>query len=128
MTDPREIHRMSIASYQSVLANENANYMQAQAANDMEGMVDSANRMAGYRASMRELDRMLAEAIHPQPQRGPVDRYGLTESEREVAKNFTQDPRMSEEDKLRTYAEQKARYQRARATGAYRDDQGRVTR
>jgi hypothetical protein len=60
-----------------------------------------------------------------QPQR---HKYGLSPEEIEVARNFTQDPKLSNDDKEKLYAEQRARYRHARATGAYRDDQGRVTR
>ena len=45
-----------------------------------------------------------------------------------MARNWTQNADMSEDDKLRTYAEMRAKYQHQRRTGEYRDDQGWVKR
>jgi hypothetical protein len=56
------------------------------------------------------------------------NKYGLSHDEIEVARNFTTDPKLSNDDKEKLYAEQRNRYRHARATGAYRDDQGSIRR
>jgi hypothetical protein len=55
-------------------------------------------------------------------------KYGLTAAEIGIARNWTSDERVSPEDKFREYAQQRAKYQHMRATGAYRDDQGTIRR
>jgi hypothetical protein len=51
--------------------------------------------------------------------------YGLNASEIGVAVNWTQDPHMSDEVKVKRYVENRHRLRQARADGSYRDDQGR---
>lgn len=38
------------------------------------------------------------------------------------------DPKLSNDDRERIYAENRARYQQARRDGSYRDDQGRISK
>ena len=51
--------------------------------------------------------------------------YGLTGTQLSVAKNWTSDSRMTDETKVRTYIENAHRLRADRASGRYRDDQGR---
>jgi hypothetical protein len=55
-------------------------------------------------------------------------RYGLSANDIGVAKGWTSDPNLSDEEKVKTYVQQRQRYQQARRDGSYRDDPGRVTR
>jgi hypothetical protein len=77
------------------------------------------------RSALAQRANQYASQLQGRPQ---GNSYGLSDREVEVAKNWTSDPAISTDDRLRTYAEQKQRYQRARMSGEYRDDQGRVTR
>jgi hypothetical protein len=54
--------------------------------------------------------------------------YGLSARDLSVAKGWTNASDMTDEDKVRTYLQNKQRYRQARADGSYRDDQGTVTR
>lgn len=55
-------------------------------------------------------------------------KYGVTPNELGIAKNWTSDPKLSDDAKVQGYIEQRQRYRHARATGSYRDDQGFVRR
>jgi hypothetical protein len=57
----------------------------------------------------------------------PSNKWGLSRAEEEVALAAIQDRadvRLSREQKLQSYAQQKQRYQQMRASGAYSDGQG----
>lgn len=56
----------------------------------------------------------------------PGNKYRLNQDEMEVAHGSFGD--LPKEERERIYAENKARYQHARATGQYRDDWGTVRR
>jgi hypothetical protein len=126
MTDIRRIAELSVASYQAAIQQEMASFQQAKIANDELAMVESANRIASYRAAANQVPQMYAEAMNPAPAAPPTNKYGLTAAEAEVARNWSQDPSLSEHDKMQTYAEQKNRYRHMRQTGEYDDSQGRV--
>jgi hypothetical protein len=126
MTDMRRIAEMSYQSYQAAIQGAVAEFQQAKLAGDEQVMVDAANRIASFRSAQQQIPLMYQEAVNPAPAAPPVNKYGLTEAEAEVAKNFTHDPGLSVDDKMRTYAEQKTRYRHMRATGEYDDSQGRV--
>jgi hypothetical protein len=82
-------------------------------------------RLDADRAQLAVRARDFDARQRAQPQR---HKYGLSPDEIEVARNFTTDPKLSNDDKEKLYAEQRNRYRQARANGSYRDDQGRVTR
>jgi hypothetical protein len=128
MTDMKRIAEMSYLSYASAIQGAVAEFKQAQLAGDDQSMVDAANRIASLRSAQQQVIPMYNEAVNPAPAAPPVNRYGLTATEAEVAKNFTHDPGLSEDDKMRTYAEQRNRLRHMRQTGEYRDDQGVVKR
>ena len=67
-----------------------------------------------------------AATLQPAP---GASKFGLSEKEMEIARTLSPGARdLSDEDRQRIYADNKAKYQHARATGAYRDDQGSVKR
>jgi hypothetical protein len=55
-------------------------------------------------------------------------KYGLSAQEIGVARNWTSDPKICDDDKFREYAQQRNKYRYMRQTGQYRDDQGTVRR
>lgn len=60
------------------------------------------------------------------PQRS---KYGLNEDEIQIARGLASgDSSMTNDDRERSYAEQKAKLQQMRRDGTYRDDQGMVRR
>ena len=70
-----------------------------------------------------------ANQLDAQQRAQPVrHKYGLSPDEVEVARAATANPKLTHDDKEKLYAEQRNRYRNARATGAYRDDQGSVRR
>jgi len=128
MVDLAKVHQRSVEGFNAAYQNAAAEYQQAALAEDVDGMAAAAQQMAALRASMRELNSMASEYVATQRQATPSNRYGLSEDEVAIARNWTSDNRMSEDEKLRTYAEQRQRYRQARADGSYRDDQGTVRR
>jgi hypothetical protein len=127
MTDLKAVYDRGLASLSAAYQSAISDYHLGQSTGDTDLAAEAAVRMAGLEATAREFHGLANRAASPQGA-APVDKYGLTESERAIAKNWTSDPNISTEDRLRTYSQQKARYQQARASGEYRDDQGRVTR
>ncbi len=78
---------------------------------------------------MDALNSMAREAYAQQMPRANASRYGLSPDEVAIARGISgSDRNLSNDDRERMYAEQKARYQHMRATGEYRDDQGQVRR
>jgi hypothetical protein len=140
--DIQQIHGRAVEGMDAAMQTEIAAFQQTRLAGDMDAMAASAQRIAGMRATTRELGAMAQEELNRRaapPQIAGADdmsrrdiglcqKFGISPNELGVAKNWTSDPKMSDEAKISTYLENRARLQHARATGAYRDDQGRVTR
>ncbi|MES5485947.1 hypothetical protein QMZ05_24605 [Bradyrhizobium sp. INPA03-11B] len=138
--DVRQVHARSVEGFQAAYAEETAAYQRAALAGDLDEAARAAQALAGLRATMRELETLANEAMTPrqQPLAGAEDlshrdvqlarHYGLTAQEIGVAKGWTNNPDLSDEDKVRQYVENRQRYRHMRATGEYRDDQGKVTR
>jgi hypothetical protein len=109
-----------------------SDYEAGRTAEDEFSTMTAADRILQAESKIAALDRVSAaygqqQAAHAQQQR--QNPYGLSDDERAIAHGNGQgDPRLSNADRERIYAEQKARYQQARRDGSYRDDQGRVTR
>jgi hypothetical protein len=57
-----------------------------------------------------------------------AQRYGLSPQQIGIAVNWTQDPNISDEVKVKRYCENVNKLSRMRATGQYRDDQGTLKR
>jgi hypothetical protein len=75
------------------------------------------------------LDKRAQGFVQSQQQAPRGNKYGLSQDEPEVARSLAKgDDRLSDDQRLQTYATNKQRYRQARADGSYRDDQGRVTR
>jgi hypothetical protein len=78
---------------------------------------------------MDALNSMAREAYAQRMPRPDSNKYGLTADEVTIARGIASgDRNMTNDERERCYAEQKAKYQHLRATGEYRDDQGMVRR
>jgi hypothetical protein len=134
--DIQEVHGRASDGMNAAIQAENAAFQQARLAGDLDSMAGSAQRIAGMRATISQLNAMAAEEINrraaPPPGGDDLSRrdqqlatfYGLSAAEIGVAKNWTGDPNLSDEDKVRSYVENRARYQRTLASGERREDQG----
>jgi len=69
------------------------------------------------RAALASRATQYASQLQGQAHAAQANPYNLSLDEMEVAKTFTSDDRLSVNDRMRIYAEQKAKYQHARATG-----------
>jgi hypothetical protein len=127
MANLKEVYNRGVAnlttSYQSALSD----YHMSESMNDADGMADAAVRIAGLEATYNQFQSLAHRTANPQAA-VPVNRYGLNAEEQEVARNFTGDNRLSDDEKQRIYSEQKAKYRHQRATGQYRHDPGTVRR
>lgn len=96
---------------------------------DPDGVNAAADRILQIDNSMDAL-RVRAQRYYSAQQSQPQgNKYGLSPDEIEIARGVASgDRRMSNDERERLYAENKSRYQRMRATGEYRDDQGTVRR
>jgi hypothetical protein len=136
--DIRQVHARGVQGMQAAIEAENAAFRQAELSGDLDSMAASAQRIAGMRATVREMGIMAQEEFNRRaapPQvagaedmpRRDVDlcrKFGISPNELGVAKNWTSAPNLSDDDKVQTYLQNKQRYQYAKATGQYRDDQG----
>jgi hypothetical protein len=128
MSDLKTVYQRGVQNLSAAYQAKISDYHYAQSNGDVDGMASAAMEMAGLEATAREFNNLANRAANPQQGAGAVDRWGLNADEREVAKNWTNDPDVSEDQKFRTYAEQKQKYQYQRQAGIYRDDQGRISK
>jgi hypothetical protein len=140
--DIRAAYARNSNTYQLAVNRANAEFAEAEAAGDTDAMDVAAWKIAGLRATMREMGGLAQEGInqHHAPIFGtdgqelkPQDaalcrKYQLAPQELEIAKNWTTAENMTKEAKIESYLNKRAELQHKRATGQYRDDQGRVTR
>jgi hypothetical protein len=139
--DLARVYNQSMNGIQAAMAEENNNFQRAQLTGDIDEQVRASQAIAGYRALAEQYHKMASE--HAQSMNAPTlaggdelshrdtqlaRHYGLSAKEIGIAKNWTSDPNITDEDKVREYVSQRQRYRAARADGSYRDDQGRVTR
>lgn len=129
MPSIKEVHERSLQGFQLAMQEANVAYQQAAMYDDLEGMAAAAQQLAGLRASARELEIMARDAYSAQQPRADANRYGLSADEVIIARGIASgDRNMTNDERERTYAEQKARLSHMRLTGEYRDDQGQVRR
>ena len=134
MSNEADVYRTAMAGYQSALVQEEAAYRQAQLAGDFQESVRASQAMASYRAAMNEYHNMAAQHAASTRAAAPSNKYGLTEEEVDIALKSVVDRddlvdrqrggyrvRFSDEDKLRSYAENKAKLAQMRRDGRYVD-------
>jgi hypothetical protein len=104
-------------------------YESARIDEDVHGVMSAADRIVEIDARIGALGQIANNYIAGQQRAQPTNKYGLSRDEIAIARgNGSGDPRLTNDDRDRIYAEQKSRYQRMRSTGEYRDDQGTVRR
>jgi hypothetical protein len=108
--DPHDVQ----AAVDRLIANNNVVQQLNQAAVALQQPQQQAP--AGFGDDVREDHVELAQ------------RYGLSPQQIGIAVNWTTDPNMSDEVKVKRYCENVNKLSRMRATGQYRDDQGTVKR
>jgi hypothetical protein len=104
-------------------------YERARLNEDSDGTMWAADTIVEIDAKLVALNRIANDFVAGQQQAQQCNKYNLTSDEVAIARgNGSGDARLSNDDRDRIYAEQKAKYQRMRASGEYRDDQGSVRR
>jgi len=94
-----------------------------------DAVMYAADKLTEIDAKIGALNQIANNLVASQQQAQPQNKYGLNKDEQEIARGLASGDRsISDEDRQRVYAEQKAKYQRMRATGQYRDDQGSMKR
>jgi hypothetical protein len=120
-----------LAQYKQLAADRAqavADYELGRTTEDEYGTMYAADRILQVDQKRMALDRIahnyVAEQTQPQ-----ANQYGLSKDEQDIARGmFGSDRGMTDEQRDRIYAENKAKLKHLRATGQYRDDQGSVRR
>jgi hypothetical protein len=106
-----------------------AQYEADRIAEDQYGTMSAADRILEADSKLAALDRVATNYIAGQQRGQPQNRYGLNADEVQIARGIGgSDPKLSNDERERIYAENRGKYQRMRASGEYRDDQGTVRR
>jgi hypothetical protein len=141
MSNYRNVYDQSMAGINAAMVEEQANFQKATITGDVEEQVRASQAIAGFRTLADSYHKMASE--HANSMQAPLmdgdselshrdsqlaRHYNLSPGELSIAKAWTSDPAINDEDRVREYVQNRRRYQRMRATGQYRDDQGRVTR
>lgn len=104
-------------------------YESARLNEDADGVMLAADQITGVDAKFAALNQIANVYVAGQQRAQPANKYGLSADEQEIARGLASaDRSMTDDDRQRVYSEQKARYQRMRRDGSYRDDQGTVRR
>lgn len=107
-------------------AQATADLEAARISEDSYSTMEASNRIVDADMRRAQVDQIANRYVASQQQAPQGNRYGLSQDEVDIAKNmFSGDSRMKQEDREKIYAEQKSRLRHLRATGQYRDDQGR---
>lgn len=117
------------SQYESKAANRSQALADLEAARlneDPAGTMDAADRILEIDKSVAALNTIANQYVRSQQQQPRGSKYGLSQDEMEIAHGFASGDRsMSNDEREKTYAENRDRLRHMRATGAYRDDQGR---
>ncbi len=124
MANEKEIYDTAMAGYQAALEEQASAYRQAQISGDFQESVRASQAMASIRAHANEYNRMAAEHAQSTRSAARPNPYGLTDDEVDIAGRSIVDrpdmPRMSQDDKLKLYAENRDKLRRMRKSGEYR--------
>ena len=124
-----EILQAQAGRLQAEQAQASADLEAARLAGDPDGVNIAADRILQIDLQMNALGGRARQFYSAQQSQPQGNKYGLSADEIELARGVASgDRRMSNDERERLYAENKSRYQRMRATGEYRDDQGTVRR
>lgn len=129
---PYEHRDVVLAQHNKLLAERArvvGEYEEARLGEYPDAVMYAADKLTEIDAKIGALNQIANNLVASQQQAQPQNKYGLNKDEQEIARGLASGDRsMSDEDRQRVYAEQKAKYQRMRATGQYRDDQGSMKR
>ena len=96
---------------------------------DADGVMYAADQITAIDAKLGALGQIANAHVASQQRAQPSNRYGLSADEVTIANGIgSGDPKLTNDDRQKIYAENRAKYQQARRDGSYRDDQGRVSR
>jgi mitochondrial fission protein ELM1 len=126
-------HRDVILAQHNKLIAERARvvgeYEEARLGEYADAVMYAADKLTEIDAKIGALNQIANNLVASQQQAQPQNKYGLSKDEVAVARGIGGgDPKLTNDDRERIYAENRAKYQRMRATGEYRDDQGSVRR
>jgi hypothetical protein len=111
------------------VAEASAEYERARLLDDAHQVQAATDRLTELKQQRMAMDALVYEQQAQQQRAQPQNRYGLNADEVTIARGIgSGDPKLSNDDREKLYAEQKSRYQQARRDGSYRDDQGRISR
>jgi hypothetical protein len=126
--DVRKVHERGSAAFQAAYKEAEWEYQQAAVNEDVDGMASAGMKLAGLEATYEKFNSLADRAINPAPPGEPVNHYGLTASEVDVARNSFSAKDMTDDQKQRLYVHNKSKYRNMVATGQYSNDQGAVRR
>ena len=124
--DPKSIIE---AQYTALADERSAAYAALEAARVAEDeytVMNAANRLIDADARRAALDNIAHRYVAGQAQQQQGSRWGLSKDEAAIAHGIaSNDPNMTADQREQIYAQNRDRLRHMRATGAYRDDQGR---
>jgi hypothetical protein len=94
----------------------------------IDGDIDRLNRVANAYVNQQQPSAYGFDNDTPRKHVELAQRHGVSPDRIGIALNWTTDPTMTDDEKVKTYMENTRRYEHDRATGRYRDDQGTVKR
>lgn len=102
-----------------------ADYESGRIREDEDACMGAADRILFLDQRLAALGNIANNLVHAQ-QQPQGNKYGLSHDEIEVAHGIAgNDPNMSRDQREQVYAQNKSKLAHMRASGAYRDDQGR---
>jgi hypothetical protein len=114
-----------MSGFAAALAEEQHNFQQATITGDLNEQVRASQAMASLRATAESYHRMSVEHANGLRQAQPSNRYGLSDTEAEIARKSRSDLPRDKAEAL--YAHNKQKLQTMRANGSYDDgSQGKV--
>ena len=116
----------AVGTYESARINEDtdATMFAANAIIEADARLAALNRIANNLVASNRQAPLAGEDEMSRNDALLARKYGLTGTQLSVAKGWTSDANLKDEDKVRTYIENANRYHGMRASGQYRDDQG----
>lgn len=116
----KEVYNTAMAGYQSALIQEQAAFQQAQISGDLDEQVRASQSMASLRSQAKEYQALASEHARSIQAAQPMNRFGLSPEEIEIAHKSFSTTGATKEEKERLYAENRAKLHRMRSTGEYR--------
>jgi hypothetical protein len=111
------------------VAEASAEYEKARLLDDAYQVQSATDRLTDLKQQRMAMDALVHEHQAQQQHAQPQNKYGLNADQVIIANGIgSGDRTLTNDDRQRIYSENRAKLQRQRATGEYRDDQGTVRR